>query len=198
MSGVETYVTWTQAQSMLLEHFCNSTIEFSWEENTVFASNFFEKCLAIQCILITYDILLFERGFENVSFTGRSFKRGEKTAAAYENILQSNAVVLTSHKFSKSRNLLLVLDSLFPPVRSGTSLLQSGIHEWWQEKPIIMPTAIVLGIHIAKLKYLHSSLRGVTSTFTTSLIIFFDLNNNLDALLVDKKLIKSGTKVGLG
>ncbi|CAL8128524.1 unnamed protein product [Orchesella dallaii] len=110
--------------------------------------------------------------------------------AVYEYILRNNAEAIKKQKFSL-KELLLILDSTFPPTDFGTNILQTGIVESQQNVLIQIPTAVIIGTANSRNTPTEPKTRLVISALTTALLIFisFDLKTlSVGCFTCDRKL----------
>ncbi|CAL8132774.1 unnamed protein product [Orchesella dallaii] len=109
MASTNNTVTWTGVETILINHFRDSTTEFVWEEQSKVARMAFTKCIILQCVILNFDWLKLQQSVQTA--TPKPFKRNP-SKATYEYILEANARILSSKKYSIS-DIFLISDSTF-------------------------------------------------------------------------------------
>ncbi|CAL8092251.1 unnamed protein product [Orchesella dallaii] len=175
-SDLSSYATFSQAQSTLIQHFKDSTVQFVWEEETNVTKSFFDICIIYHCISIHFHLLQLEhKFFQNSTHSKRRAKPIQQQA--YEHILEENARVISQQRYSSSRHLLLIWDATFPKRQSRALQTIIGLE---QHKPFTIPIAMLLATTLQLMESKDAAISDaqVNSIFTKILLIFISLDDN--------------------
>ncbi|CAL8132137.1 unnamed protein product [Orchesella dallaii] len=153
--------TWSAMQSMLVNHFGSSTVEFLWEENNPLSQSVFSTCIIFQCILLHFDFHIYEN---------LKTKRQFLTNLNFTTILNLNFRVIATQKFS-SAGILLVSDSTFTASSLKNRVLQADLEDdtniYRKYPPIILSALLDYTLLSPRLKKYYVSL-----AVTASLLLF--------------------------
>jgi len=158
---------WSQTQHIILNHFCNSTIEFAWKENTPVATSSLSYGILFQCILININVLQKNDGDFH-----------DKYSVTMQ-MLNINVRTLIKQRLSTSRSLLLVSDSIFPS-KFGTHFpLQRPTSFFGTKDPTKYLTAVLLTtFEISAPHFRYDPDWFVNLDFTSVALLFVSLNDN--------------------
>ncbi|CAL8128873.1 unnamed protein product [Orchesella dallaii] len=177
MGEVAPFTPWPQTQPILLQHFCDSTIEFMWDEQNLITSSTFLQCIALNCVLLNFNIIWVGTPLKN------STQKNDPAAQIRENtlktLLESNAKATSNPRFS-SRDILLISDSKFPPKHGSYHILQILIFRRILYKPVKIPFAFVIPISTSTSFKQPLDQNGwqVNTIFNGALLIFVGSNGS--------------------
>jgi len=157
---------WSQIQPILLNHFCNSAVEFSWYENTPLAKSFLSHCILFQCILLNINVIE-----KNVS----KFSRQDTVSSQ---VLKINVPILIKQRLSTGRSLFLVYDSIFPSKSEKYFSLQLTSNYHGMNDPMKFLTAVLLQTSEISQQFHHPANWFVDLEFTSVALLFVSPNEN--------------------
>ncbi|CAL8114434.1 unnamed protein product [Orchesella dallaii] len=174
---------WTYSQNVILQHFQESAVEFVWEDQSRLTLSIFAECIILQCILLNFNSTKLEKTFNNTRIW---IPNSEK---AYGFFLNTNARVITNQKLISQRNILFISDSIFSFTSKSSRTFQEVILNWYEFKPIKIPTAILFGISNTTFLYSNPRERLVLSLLTPIPFLIVDIDKNtlgIGCFLCDK------------
>ncbi|CAL8127817.1 unnamed protein product [Orchesella dallaii] len=178
MENIVQTASWLQTQNLLITHYRYSTIEFLWEENTTVAASTWERCIILQCILLSFTSFWVERNLLELPIKNY---QSILDKLVWINLRRHNAIAVTPQKFS-SHNLLLISDTTFPSKGGRNRELQTEISTrevLRRSIPMVVPNTIVFENQspIEYAKYNDSAF--FVEQATTSTILIFARENSV-------------------
>ncbi|CAL8127811.1 unnamed protein product [Orchesella dallaii] len=178
MKSIIDTASWVQTQNLLITHYRYSTVEFLWEENTSVAASTWERCITLQCILLSFTSFWVEHNLLELPIKNY---QNILDKLVWINLRRHNAIAVTPQKFS-SHNLLLISDTTFPSKGGRNRELQTAIstREVLRHNiPLVVPNVIVFASQspFEYIKYNDSAF--FIEQATTSTILIFARNNSV-------------------